>query len=75
VVKNQIGGAAGGDQRAGDAAHGRGIDEGARERALAVCQLLKQAKLEADLYVGLEGGFHTIVIDGGRKRFYGAGRT
>lgn len=37
--------------------------QGARERALAVCDLLKQQKLEADLYVGLEGGFHSIELD------------
>ena len=38
--------------------------QGARERALAVCALLEQQKLTADLYVGLEGGFHSISIDG-----------
>jgi len=38
--------------------------QGARERALAVCALLQQQKLTADLYVGLEGGFHSISIDG-----------
>ena len=38
--------------------------KGARERALAVCEVLKQQKLEADLYVGLEGGFHSISIEG-----------
>jgi len=38
--------------------------QGARERAQAVCLLLKKQKLEADLYVGLEGGFHSISIDG-----------
>jgi inosine/xanthosine triphosphatase len=37
---------------------------GARERALAVrAELIKQ-KLEVDLYVGLEGGFHSISVDG-----------
>ena len=38
--------------------------KGARERALAVCEVLKRQKLEADLYVGLEGGFHSISIEG-----------
>jgi inosine/xanthosine triphosphatase len=38
--------------------------QGARERALAVCELLKQQRLETDLYVGLEGGFHSISIEG-----------
>lgn len=38
--------------------------KGARERALAVCEVLKRERLEADLYVGLEGGFHSISIDG-----------
>jgi inosine/xanthosine triphosphatase len=38
--------------------------QGARERAIAVSELLKKQKLEADLYVGLEGGFHSISIDG-----------
>lgn len=37
--------------------------QGARERALAVGELLMRQKLEADLYVGLEGGFHSISID------------
>src|SRR5260370_12243474 len=37
---------------------------GARERALAVREILRQQKLEADLYVGLEGGFHSISVDG-----------
>jgi inosine/xanthosine triphosphatase len=36
---------------------------GARERALAVRDILMQQKLEADLYVGLEGGFHSISVD------------
>src|SRR5437870_549747 len=31
---------------------------GARARALAVRSLLIEQKLETDLYVGLEGGFH-----------------
>src|SRR6266576_1821469 len=37
---------------------------GARERALAVREILMQQRLDADLYVGLEGGFHSISIDG-----------
>ena len=36
---------------------------GARERALAVCNLLKRQNLEADLYVGLEGGFHSVSVE------------
>ena len=37
---------------------------GARQRAHAVRDLLIQQKLEADLYVGLEGGFHSITLEG-----------
>ena len=37
---------------------------GARERARAVRDILVHQKLEADLYVGLEGGFHSISVDG-----------
>jgi inosine/xanthosine triphosphatase len=37
---------------------------GARQRALAVREILMQQRLDADLYVGLEGGFHSISIDG-----------
>ena len=37
---------------------------GARERALAVRELLVEQKLETDLYVGLEGGFHSISVEG-----------
>lgn len=37
---------------------------GARERALAVREVLAGEKLGADLYLGLEGGFHSISIDG-----------
>jgi inosine/xanthosine triphosphatase len=37
---------------------------GARQRALAVRKILIEQKLEADLYVGLEGGFHSISIEG-----------
>jgi inosine/xanthosine triphosphatase len=38
--------------------------QGARERALAVLDILVGQKLETDLYVGLEGGFHSISLDG-----------
>lgn len=38
--------------------------EGARERALAVRDSLRTRRLEADIYVGLEGGFHSISIGG-----------
>jgi inosine/xanthosine triphosphatase len=37
---------------------------GARERALVVRDLLIKQKLETDLYVGLEGGFHSISVEG-----------
>ena len=37
---------------------------GARQRALAVRDILVQQKLAADLYVGLEGGFHSIQLEG-----------
>ncbi|HVS21877.1 MAG TPA: inosine/xanthosine triphosphatase [Pyrinomonadaceae bacterium] len=37
---------------------------GARERALAVRDILIEQKLETDLYVGLEGGFHSISVEG-----------
>lgn len=37
---------------------------GARERAQAVRKMLIAHNLAADLYVGLEGGFHSISIDG-----------
>jgi len=37
---------------------------GARERALAVRDILTEQKLDADLYVGLEGGFHSISLEG-----------
>jgi inosine/xanthosine triphosphatase len=37
---------------------------GARQRALAVRAILVEQNLEADLYVGLEGGFHSISVDG-----------
>jgi inosine/xanthosine triphosphatase len=38
--------------------------QGARERALAVRDSLRNRRLEADVYVGLEGGFHSISIEG-----------
>ncbi|MCU1268322.1 MAG: inosine/xanthosine triphosphatase [Acidobacteria bacterium] len=37
---------------------------GARERALAVRDVLAGERLSADLYLGLEGGFHSISIEG-----------
>jgi inosine/xanthosine triphosphatase len=38
--------------------------QGARERALAVKESLAQRRLEADIYVGLEWGFHSVSMDG-----------
>jgi len=38
--------------------------QGARERALAVRDVLRKQRLEADIYLGLEGGFHSISIEG-----------
>ena len=38
--------------------------QGAQERALAVRDSLKSRRLEADIYVGLEGGFHSVSIAG-----------
>ena len=38
--------------------------QGARERALAVRDLLRNQRREADIFVGLEGGFHSISIEG-----------
>ena len=38
--------------------------QGARERALAARDALRSRRLEADIYVGLEGGFHSISIEG-----------
>lgn len=38
--------------------------QGARERALAVRDLLQSNRRDADIYVGLEGGFHSISIEG-----------
>ncbi len=37
---------------------------GARQRALAVREILIEQELGADLYVGLEGGFHSISVEG-----------
>jgi non-canonical (house-cleaning) NTP pyrophosphatase len=37
---------------------------GARQRALAVRDILVGQKLDADLYVGLDGGFHSIQLEG-----------
>ena len=37
---------------------------GARQRAQAVRKILLEQKLSADLYVGLEGGFHSISLEG-----------
>ena len=42
---------------------------GARKRALAVRDILIEQKLEADLYVGLEGGFHSISLEGDWRTF------
>jgi len=38
--------------------------QGARERALAVRDLLRSKRLAAEIYVGIEGGFHSISIEG-----------
>lgn len=38
--------------------------QGAQERALAVRDSLQSRRLEADIYVGLEGGFHSVSIAG-----------
>lgn len=38
--------------------------QGARERAFAARESLQNRRLEADIYVGLEGGFHSISIEG-----------
>jgi non-canonical (house-cleaning) NTP pyrophosphatase len=38
--------------------------QGARERALAVRDQLRSQRRDADIYVGLEGGFHSISIEG-----------
>src|SRR5882724_4702665 len=42
---------------------------GARARALAVRTILQAQNLGADLYVGLEGGFHSIILDEERQTF------
>jgi inosine/xanthosine triphosphatase len=42
---------------------------GARERALAVQKLLRREGETAHLYVGLEGGFHCVTLDGVRHTF------
>lgn len=42
---------------------------GARERADGVRELLASEGRGADYYVGLEGGFHSITIDGARHTF------
>lgn len=38
--------------------------QGARERALAIRDQLWSQRIEAHIYVGLEGGFHSISIEG-----------
>lgn len=38
--------------------------QGARERALAARDALRSRRLDADIYVGLEGGFHSVSIEG-----------
>lgn len=43
--------------------------QGARERALVVREVLHKQKLEAQIYVGLEGGFHSISIEGNWHTF------
>lgn len=42
---------------------------GAKQRALAVREILLEQKLSADLYVGLEGGFHSISVDSEWRTF------
>ena len=37
--------------------------QGAQERAFAVRESLQSRRLEADIYVGLEGGFHSVSIN------------
>jgi len=37
--------------------------QGAQERAMAVRESLQSRRLEADIYVGLEGGFHSVSIN------------
>lgn len=43
--------------------------KGAHERAEAVRAVLEDEGEQADFYVGLEGGFHSITIDGARHTF------
>jgi len=38
--------------------------QGARERALGVRDLLRNQRRHADIFVGLEGGFHSISVGG-----------
>lgn len=38
--------------------------QGARERALAVRDLLRKQRRHADIFVGMEGGFHSISLAG-----------
>jgi inosine/xanthosine triphosphatase len=38
--------------------------QGARERAFGARDSLQSRRLDADIYVGLEGGFHSISIEG-----------
>src|SRR6266849_5304230 len=42
---------------------------GARARALAVRELLSKDRAGADLYAGLEGGFHSAEVEGERITF------
>lgn len=42
---------------------------GARGRVDALRELLKDEGVRADLFVGLEGGFHSITFDGARQTF------
>jgi inosine/xanthosine triphosphatase len=42
---------------------------GARERALAIKDLLERENAKANVYVGMEGGFDTITIDGEEHTF------
>lgn len=38
--------------------------QGARERAFAAQASLRNRRLDADIYVGLEGGFHSVSMEG-----------
>jgi len=42
---------------------------GARARALAVRELLSKDRIGAELFIGLEGGFHSINVEGERMTF------